>query len=81
VRFIIQLIKKAYMPQSQSQAFKRAVTQNKENKLKNNLSHAVLIGRVMGHRDGFGFMQRDASEPEGEDVFLPCASFASRFTW
>jgi ribonuclease R len=31
----------------------------------------ILTGRVLGHRDGFGFMQRDEGEPAGDDVFLP----------
>jgi ribonuclease R len=31
----------------------------------------ILTGRVLGHRDGFGFMQRDDGEPAGDDVFLP----------
>jgi ribonuclease R len=49
----------------------RAVTKNKENKLQTKKPYQILTGRVIGHRDGFGFMQRDVSEPEGDDVFLP----------
>jgi ribonuclease R len=49
----------------------RAVTKNKENKFQTKKNYQTLTGRVMGHRDGFGFMQRDANEPEGDDVFLP----------
>lgn len=31
----------------------------------------VFTGRVLGHKDGFGFMQRDEGEPAGDDIFLP----------
>jgi ribonuclease R len=44
-------------------SFSRAATTNS--------LHPILTGRVLGHRDGFGFMQRDAGEPEGDDIFLP----------
>ncbi len=38
---------------------------------KSSHSNQILTGRVLGHRDGFGFMQRDDGEPAGDDVFLP----------
>lgn len=31
----------------------------------------LFIGHVIAHKEGFGFMQRDATEPEGDDIFLP----------
>ncbi len=49
----------------------RAVTKNKENKFQTKKLHQILTGQVIGHRDGFGFMQRDVGEPEGDDIFLP----------
>ena len=36
-----------------------------------NSLNQILTGRVLGHRDGFGFMQRDEGEPAGDDIFLP----------
>jgi ribonuclease R len=38
---------------------------------KNTAFNQILTGRILGHRDGFGFMQRDEGEPEGDDIFLP----------
>ncbi len=44
----------------------------KDNTAPKSSSHnQILTGRVLGHRDGFGFMQRDEGEPAGDDVFLP----------
>ena len=44
----------------------------KDNAAPKSASHnQILTGRVLGHRDGFGFMQRDEGEPAGDDVFLP----------